>query len=782
MDNCTMQSLKECFGTDFQQYCLQHNLLLKKDKSGAFILPNANALSETTHVIDKFKFQANKRLKTLQKKDRNYSQKLYKQHDHKVQKRRKSNTKATQHNSFLTNLQVEIDLHDTSPVLSSFADRTVPVNYILNTAKSGNEIYEYIIKETMKDILIIDYEASIPSISLILEQFQKRHKKFHYFSVLKNLICKQEPKKKSKYECTVAKEQLKSFFDLITAKVVPLSMFGKLKNLKKIKKTMFQLLNTPRFKFFNLMPLVKKIDISSITWLKDIGNMKIKWLIVTKFVKWFFVGFLLKILYSYFHVTSVSTRNNERLYILRTNWNSIQTKFIRRKVRSNTLQPDVKDDKWNPPIGTYKLYPKYSSVRPIFMSQCPTTDKQHLSVVFKFLKQLCITNYGLTNFEEEWKSIVQLKRNLKTEQLHVVSCDVVDAFGSIIQEKLYDIVQLLCQNLPEDLVLRYYVIRSKIVEGDICYRQYFNNSNLQLPFAPGTLYAYTNSNNCKWIKKSWLLEKIRKYIFYQRVRIRDTVYIIGKGIAQGTMLSPILSDIYYNFILHKEMTTFLTTGKIVKYMDDILYVTESETFAKQFLQIIQEGFPKYNCYFKKLKTQSNVAYDGNRVRNSIVYIGYKINCTTLEVEPEYSNTHLRYLISLSAKGDLTPLQVFKARLNHAASLKISKIILNNTVNSKRTIMKILKGLCLRQAKRACVLIELLFENVQKHIQKIFMIIKNNNERFARYIIHIFLKFKENMGESTIRTWNKRILNMLWLSYRNVFMKNKHLRQHFNFKK
>lgn len=47
------------------------------------------------------------------------------------------------------------------------------------------------------------------------------------------------------------------------------------------------------------------------------------------------------------------------------------------------------------------------------------------------------------------------------------------------------------------------------------------------------------------------------------------------------MLSPILSDIYYNYILNKEMSTYLKTGEIIKYMDDILYITENKTLAEQ---------------------------------------------------------------------------------------------------------------------------------------------------------------------------------------------------------
>ncbi|KOC62848.1 hypothetical protein WH47_02551 [Habropoda laboriosa] len=76
MDNSTTQSVKEIFGTDFQQYCLDHKLLLKKDKCDAFIVPNVNALTETTLILDKLKFKVNTRLKKLQKKERNNRQSM----------------------------------------------------------------------------------------------------------------------------------------------------------------------------------------------------------------------------------------------------------------------------------------------------------------------------------------------------------------------------------------------------------------------------------------------------------------------------------------------------------------------------------------------------------------------------------------------------------------------------------------------------------------------------------------------------------------------------------
>lgn len=167
---------------------------------------------------------------------------------------------------------------------------------------------------------------------------------------------------------------------------------------------------------------------------------------------------------------TLASKNNERLYIMRSTWNSIQRKFIKKGKRSNTLQPDINCKEWKPPIGRYVLIPKNSDVRPIFKPEyikpkcviklylnmsvlfyilerklikklCfryytidhKNPETNHLNLIFKFLKQLHTTVYGNTNFGNEWESIVQHKRNEGTTHLYFVSCDVTNAFGSIIQ-------------------------------------------------------------------------------------------------------------------------------------------------------------------------------------------------------------------------------------------------------------------------------------------------------------------------------------------------------------
>lgn len=91
-------------------------------------------------------------------------------------------------------------------------------------------------------------------------------------------------------------------------------------------------------------------------------------------------------------------------------------------------------------------------------------------------------------------------------------------------------------------------------------------------------------------------------------------------------------------------------------------------------------------------------------------------------------------------------RLLKQRLHNVASLKLSTVVLDTTINSKTTIIKILQEACLRQAKRAHMLIKELFVNVQENVQDIFRIIKSSNKTIVRHVIKSFLTRKINYYE------------------------------------
>lgn len=133
--------------------------------------------------------------------------------------------------------------------------------------------YNFIIKESIKNNIVANYKDPNPFVSLLLEQFKKGRKKFQYLNILRHLIHKQESDSvKSNCKYHINKKQLKLFFNLTFAKVIPLNMFGKLKNFLNVLKAIFHLLHNPCFIPLSLKLFIEKLDLCNCILLTKVIN------------------------------------------------------------------------------------------------------------------------------------------------------------------------------------------------------------------------------------------------------------------------------------------------------------------------------------------------------------------------------------------------------------------------------------------------------------------------------------------------------------------------------
>lgn len=65
------------------------------------------------------------------------------------------------------------------------------------------------------------------------------------------------------------------------------------------------------------------------------------------------------------------------------------------------------------------------------------------------------------------------------------------------------------------------------------------------------------------------------------------------------------------------------------------------------METINEGFPEYNCSFKQSKIQTNLPHKTNYTMNEIKFLGYKINCYSLESLPYFKDAHPSHLFTLA---------------------------------------------------------------------------------------------------------------------------------------
>ncbi|XP_050456410.1 telomerase reverse transcriptase-like isoform X2 [Cataglyphis hispanica] len=491
----------------------------------------------------------------------------------------------------------------------------------------------------------INFNVVTPILSPILESFRNRHNRFNYSEKLKCIIARDSNKyeKQKKYKNQIDRRSLKSFFNLLLDKNIPLQLFGTRKNFKVIKRRIGCLLRTvPKnniiitkaFKrtvkrkkatgaSLNMQPLFNKFDISNIEWLHLINNDTIRWIIVLKLLHWFFARYIIKILHQY--VVLLSLRS-QWVYIAKDDWCNMQEEFIKKKINTCGLIPctprKIDKLKFNIPVGTYRYIPTSSGLRALLITKYNIKKEfDDVDVVLRFLQQLYVTYFnenGTPTTASCKQTIFKFQASTKNP-LYCVRCDIQDAFGSIIQEKLYDIITTCCKDLKLNygnyIVLRRYTTSKnrKRIETVQFLSHYLKKAINKK--------AIMNKKKPKLVEVGKLLAKINKLIFEQKVKIDCQVYSIKHGVPQGMRISPILSDIYYENMLKEIFFVYKNNGLLCRYVDDILYITENEHYATEFLKTIKNGVPEYNVKFNLLKIQSNL---GLQHKTKINFLGWNI--------------------------------------------------------------------------------------------------------------------------------------------------------------
>ncbi|XP_018050993.1 PREDICTED: telomerase reverse transcriptase-like isoform X1 [Atta colombica] len=472
----------------------------------------------------------------------------------------------------------------------------------------------------------VNLDSVIPALSPIMTLFKNRHNKYNYFDKLKCIIDKdrkQYPPLKFKHQIHV--HSLQSFFGLLIYENVPLELFGTLKNQKVMKKTISRLLKTIPNKILITNAFkrtarktvatgaslvvelfFRKLDISKINWLHSVDDATIQWIIILKLLHWFFAQYIIKILHKY--VVLIAIRK-QWVYITKDDWCNMQNEYIKEKEKSGSLVPYMTSNKKRI-TGTYKFIPGSSGLRPLYMT--------------KFLQQLYITYFnenGIPTVASCKHAICSFLTPRSENHLYFVQCDIRDAFGSILQEKLYDIIHMYCRELEGYIAVQLCTLnrpkkkRNKIYKYTV---QIISNHLKKLI----SKHIDPSIEKPKLLKKVWITSKLYELIFQQKIKLNGQIRSIKAGVPQGLSVSSILSDIYYQHMIKEIFSEYMNNGLLVKYVDDMLYFTANEHHAAKFLEIIRNGIPEYGVKFNLDKTRTNVGMP--YASAEIKFLGWKV--------------------------------------------------------------------------------------------------------------------------------------------------------------
>lgn len=365
-------------------------------------------------------------------------------------------------------------------------------------------------------------------------------------------------------------------------------------------------------------------QISKIQWLRPVTDITKQWFLFLKLLHWFFAQYVIKIVHKYIVVISVKKR---WVYITKDDWCRMQENFVKDRESAGALVP-ISSVESDPKVscGVYKFIPSSSGLRALFLLKYNIKERfDDNDVVMRFLQQLYVTylsKEGMPAVSTCLDNISSFQKSAR-DRLYYVRCDIQDAFGSIIQEKLYSIIKVYCKQLPTYVPIRTY---TKISKKERMFKNKKKKETVQFVNLKKSMNAnniMANKEKPKLIRITKLLPKIKKLIFQQKVKLNDCTYSIRTGVPQGLPVSPILSDIYYHHMIEEIFSVYPSDGSLcTRYVDDILYVTKSERHATEFLELVRDGIPEYNVKFNPSKIETNVGLPDGPME--IKYLGRNI--------------------------------------------------------------------------------------------------------------------------------------------------------------
>lgn len=142
-----------------------------------------------------------------------------------------------------------------------------------------------------------------------------------------------------------------------------------------------------------------------------------------------------------------------------------------------------------------------------------------------------------------------------------------------------------------------------------------------------------------------MLQLLRDHICKNTVRINGQSYTQSKGIPQGSILSPILCSLFYGDFDREHLSDFMSDPEslLVRFIDDMLFVSTSYSTATQFLELMLPGFAEYGIEICLHKVATNFYHplvcqklDSTK---AFPWCGLLIDTDTLEVAADHTRSY-----------------------------------------------------------------------------------------------------------------------------------------------
>lgn len=509
-------------------------------------------------------------------------------------------------------------------------------------------------------------------------------------------------------------------------RVVPVEMFGSNRNRNVFLKNVQKIVGLGRFERFCLGQVMQNMNVKC-SWLQDVTSNLSRLHYLAKVLFWLIDSYVLPLLKSYFYITDRTTHRNRLFYYRKFVWNQIHKKGLKDYLNRGILMPmDEAQSKQMIASGQclgiafLRFLPKELSLRPIvnlskkqmMANRKESTINWQLQDLLQVLtcekhsnpNLLGSSQFSLNDIHESWRKFALARRQRGDGRpLYFVKVDIKNCYDSIIQDRLYAIVQQMLKVSKEYMTRRYVCV---MAAGCKLKRTYHREASSLANYCPSfeqlvaRVVKEKDVRNAIFVDQVFhkqenttsLMKKLHSHLFGNIVNVAGKLYIQTSGIGQGSVISTILCNIYY-----AEMESeYLTTDKddlLMRQMDDFLFVTPQRDSATAFLEVMTNGIAAYNCYINCEKTMINFEYfdvSVNRLAEGALFpwCGLLIDTITLDIRADYSRyagLHIRDTISMdnSERAGLT----MHNKLVYSMRSKCHRIFLDVQFNQVEVVIE-----------------------------------------------------------------------------------------------
>lgn len=410
----------------------------------------------------------------------------------------------------------------------------------------------------------------------------------------------------------------------------------------------------------------KSMDLNIVPWLDGL-ELEVKYNIFTQFIS-AIMRYLLEFLRRYFYITRGSQTGDKLFYYGYDIWQRIKDDVLIDLTMKGVIARDLNYASISDihPLSFSKLrfHLKNSGLRPICIGdkKIPREFKKKNDLLFAILEGLLLETryckFSLNNLLEE---ILHYKDSLNStdnpSQVYIVRTDIKDCFQSVKQDLLYDILEKRLRIMMEpnnnQVLLKRISYRIKVrVASDLeeSKMKYISKTHWTLNERPyrmkdGFLVRDTTIMNLNEIMD--LLEKHIKAPTLVESYGSKHGYKLLKGIRQGSSFSPMFSNLYIQSAFEEKLMEFLisTTGKIFRYVDDILFISTDLNESQQFMYHMLKGIAEYDIKMNINKlscnfTCRNLDRDLCRIYDYAIFYKQRIWLKSLECQPHYDTKGL----------------------------------------------------------------------------------------------------------------------------------------------